>query len=180
SVGDSPKEIDRELAARYPGLKRYWSVADHSVLVPDGSIPLVVGTDEWMRRLATSSVIINNNNFPHYFRKAEGQIYIQTWHGTPLKKIGNDVPPGNLSLRYRNLMVKEAESEWDVMLAQSPWAARQLSSAFGYTGPIFHDGYPRNDYLSDVTRMEEARRRVFRQRAIDDGKIIVLYAPTWR
>ena len=180
SVGDSPKEIDRELAARYPGLKRYWSVADHSVLVPDGSIPLVVGTDEWMRRLATSSVIINNNNFPHYFRKAEGQIYIQTWHGTPLKKIGNDVPPGNLSLRYRNLMVKEAESEWDVMLAQSPWAARQLSSAFGYTGPIFHDGYPRNDYLSDVTRMDEARRRIFRQRAIDDGKNIVLYAPTWR
>lgn len=180
SVSDSPKEIDRELAARYPTLRRFWSVVDHSVRVPEGATPLVVGTDEWMHRLATSSVIINNNNFPHYFRKAEGQIYIQTWHGTPLKKIGNDVPPGNLSLRYRNLMVKEAESEWDVMLAQSPWAARQLSSAFGYTGPIFHDGYPRNDYLSDVTRMDEARRRIFRQRAIDDGKIIVLYAPTWR
>lgn len=180
SVSDSPKEIDRELAARYPTLRRFWSVVDHSVRVPEGATPLVVGTDEWMHRLATSSVIINNNNFPHYFRKSNGQFYIQAWHGTPLKKIGNDVPGANLSLRYRNLMVKEAENEWDLLLAQSPWAARQLSSAFGYSGPVFDGGYPRNDFLSDQTRLSEGRAKVLQDYGIDGMKTIVLYAPTWR
>lgn len=180
SVTDSPKEIDRVLASRFPELKRFWSVKDLSIEVPDGAVPLVAGTDEWMHRLATSAVIINNNNFPHYFRKAKDQKYIQTWHGTPLKKIGNDVPGASLSLRYRSLMAKESETEWDLMIAQSPWAARVLSSAFAFEGPIFTSGYPRNDVLADDSRMARNRSSVREMYRIGENQTVVLYAPTWR
>lgn len=180
SVTDSPKEIDRVVASRFPELKRYWSVRDLSIEVPEGAEPLVAGTDEWMHRLATSSVIINNNNFPHYFRKANGQKYVQAWHGTPLKKIGNDVPGASLSLRYRTLMVKEAETEWDLMLAQSPWAAEALSSAFAFEGPFFASGYPRNDALANETRMGKNRASVRDKYGLGENQVVVLYAPTWR
>lgn len=180
SVSDSPKEIDRVLASRFPDLERFWSVRDLSIEVPEGAKALVVGTDEWMHRLATSSVIINNNNFPHYFRKASGQKYIQAWHGTPLKKIGSDVPGTNLSLRYRALMAKEAETEWDLMLAQSPWAAKTLAAAFAYEGPVFDKGYPRNDLLANEIRMAEGKINVRAKYGIKEDTTVILYAPTWR
>lgn len=180
TVSGSPKEIDRAMAAVDPTVERIWSVRDYSVPVPDGARPVVVGTKEWMQCLATCEVLVNNNNFPHYFRKGSGQTYIQTWHGTPLKRIGNHVPGRNLSLRYRALMQKEAETEWDLLLAQSPWAADQLSEAFNYNGSMFAKGYPRNDALVDSSRVAAARDRVKSLYGIRADQTVVLYAPTWR
>lgn len=180
TVSGSPKEIDRAVANLYPEVERIWSVRDHSVPVPEGARGVVVGSEEWMRSLSTSEVLVNNNNFPHYFRKANGQKYIQTWHGTPLKRIGNHVPGANLSLRYRALMQKEAEHEWDLLLAQSSWAAERLADAFGYAGPVFAKGYPRNDSLSDPVRVKTARQLVREAHGIRCDQTVVLYAPTWR
>ncbi|WP_133066597.1 bifunctional glycosyltransferase/CDP-glycerol:glycerophosphate glycerophosphotransferase [Brevibacterium aurantiacum] len=180
SVSGSPKEIDRAVANSYPEVQRIWSVRDHSVPVPEGAHGVVVGSEEWMRSLSTSEVLVNNNNFPHYFRKADGQKYIQTWHGTPLKRIGNHVPGSNLSLRYRALMQKESEREWDLLLAQSSWAAEQLADAFDYQGPMFAKGYPRNDTLSDPIRVKTARECVRASYGVRNDQTLVLYAPTWR
>lgn len=180
TVSGSPKEIDRTVANLYPEVERIWSVRDYSVPVPEGARGVVVGSEEWMRSLSTSEVLVNNNNFPHYFRKARGQKYIQTWHGTPLKLIGNHVPGANLSLRYRALMQKEAEYEWDLLLAQSSWAAERLVDAFGYDGPVFAQGYPRNDSLRDPDRVKEARQFVREAHGIRCDQSVVLYAPTWR
>ncbi|WP_181276320.1 bifunctional glycosyltransferase/CDP-glycerol:glycerophosphate glycerophosphotransferase [Brevibacterium oceani] len=180
TVSGSPKEIDRVVALLAPKVQRVWSVRDNSVSVPEGARRVVVGSEEWLRHLATSEVLVNNNNFPHYFKKANRQRYIQTWHGTPLKRIGNDVPGANLSLRYRALMQKEAEHEWDLLLAQSPWAAERLAEAFAYEGPIFAQGYPRNDALNDPARVASARLQLNALYGISDAQTVVLYAPTWR
>lgn len=40
----------------------------------------------YVEALASCKYLINNVTFPQYFIKREGQIYINTWHGTPLKK----------------------------------------------------------------------------------------------
>ncbi|WP_193070086.1 bifunctional glycosyltransferase/CDP-glycerol:glycerophosphate glycerophosphotransferase [Brevibacterium aurantiacum] len=180
TVSGSPKEIDRAVASLHPEIQRIWSVRDHSVPVPEGARAVVVGSEAWMRCLSTSEVLVNNNNFPHYFRKTTGQKYIQTWHGTPLKRIGNHVPGANLSLRYRSLMQKEAEHEWDLLLAQSPWAAEQLSDAFGFSGKVFAKGYPRNDSLNDPGRIKDAQKQVRAAYGIREEQTVVLYAPTWR
>ena len=47
-----------------------------------------ITTYEYVRVLATSKYLINNSSFPVYFIKRPEQIYLQTWHGTPLKTLG--------------------------------------------------------------------------------------------
>lgn len=179
-ISDSPLAIDRELAARFPGWKRYWTVIDGNAEVPEGAIPVVLYSAEWFRALATSKYLVNNNNFPFFFRKHPEQVYLQTWHGTPLKRIGNDVPALNLTLSYRELMRKEAEEEWDYLIAQSPWASQQLASSFGYSGEVLNLGYPRNDPFVRGADDEAVRNRIRRNLGVDSSKTVVLYAPTWR
>ncbi len=179
TVSDSPKALDAIVANEAPQIKRYWSVRDGSIAVPDGAIPVVMYTEEWFRILSSARFLVNNNNFPHFFRKDPEQVYIQTWHGTPLKKIGNDVPPQNLSLVYRGLMKREAEKYWDFLLAQSDWASDVLKSSFGFPGEPLSLGYPRNDALFSSSAVE-VRNAVRRSLGITRNQSVVLYAPTWR
>lgn len=178
-VTDTPKRLDKYLAAHHPEIPRYWSVRDGSVAVPEGAIALTAYSKEWYEHLSRSRYLINNNNFPYYFRKDPDQVYIQTWHGTPLKRIGNHVPSGNLSLSYRQLMLREV-NYWDYLVAQSPWAAPILSDAFGFSGETIALGYPRNDSLLQGDVSEYRRCKVRRHLGIGDGQLTVLYAPTWR
>lgn len=178
-VSDTPKRLDAYLAEVRPDIPRYWSVRDGSVAVPDGAIAITMYSREWFEKLSTAKWLINNNNFPFFFRKAPEQRYLQTWHGTPLKRIGNHVPSANLSLSYRRLMLREAEY-WDGLVAQSPWAEPILADAFGFNGPMLTFGYPRNDALLLGELSEVRRIAVRRYLGIGDSQQAVLYAPTWR
>ncbi|WP_152364082.1 bifunctional glycosyltransferase/CDP-glycerol:glycerophosphate glycerophosphotransferase [Microlunatus speluncae] len=178
SVGDSVLALHQELLRRDLGLELFWTVDDHGVQAPPGGTPLLIHSREWMEVLAGARYLVNNNNFPFYFRKGQHQTYLQTWHGTPLKKIGNDVPAPNLSLSYRALMIREAGS-WDQLIAQNDFAAEALPRAFGYSGPVINTGYPRNDALLGA-EAEERRHAIRRLFAIPDAETAVLYAPTWR
>jgi CDP-glycerol glycerophosphotransferase len=132
----------------------------------------------WYDLLERATLLVNNNNWPWYFRKGEHQTYLQTWHGTPLKRIGNDVPGANLTITYRRLMQREAHS-WDYLLAQNEYSAEIFPSAFGYDGKVLVEGYPRNDSLVDGTA-EATRATVRRRLGLDDDVRVLLYAPTWR
>lgn len=178
-ISDSPKALDAVLAANRPDIERFWTVRDHTVAVPAGATPVLMYSQAWYEALATSQLLVNNNNFPTSFRKTKGQTYVQTWHGTPLKRVGNDVPAANLSLSYRKLMQREAEEYWDVLLAQGPWAGETLARAFGYTGQVLDQGYPRNDALL-APAAEDRREGVRRHFGISQDQLVVLYAPTWR
>lgn len=180
SISDSPRALDGQIAAELPELERFWTVANRSVAVPDGATPVLLHSPEWYELASSAKLLINNNNFVPTFRKAEGQVYVQTWHGTPLKKIGLDVPNKNLSLRYRQLIQREATEYWDLLLAQSPWAAETLSKAFAFDGPVIAEGYPRNDVLASTPLAQERRRLVREHLGIGDAQKAVLYAPTWR
>jgi CDP-glycerol glycerophosphotransferase len=121
-------------------------------------------------------VLVNNTNFPGYFRKRDGQLYIQTWHGTPLKRLGRDivdvVPTGS----YLKLMDREA-SYWDFLISPSGYCSEIFPSTFGYKGTILETGYPRNDILVNGLSKRDLVRRSL---GIADDQQVVLYAPTWR
>ncbi|WP_082723306.1 CDP-glycerol:glycerophosphate glycerophosphotransferase [Corynebacterium sp. DNF00584] len=178
SKGDSPAAFASAFAELKPEVNRYWTIKDGSVSAPDGCIPVVRYSEEWWNLLHSAGWLINNNNFPSQFRKQDGQTYIQTWHGTPLKKIGHHVPQENLSLGYRMLMERE-ERYWDFFLAQSEWAGKIMRDAFRYTGTVVSDGYPRNDGLVGETALE-CRAATREYLSITDEQTVVLYAPTWR
>lgn len=175
---DSPRRLLEEFQQRGSAWPMYWAVADFSVPVPAGTEAVLIGSRRWYQLLTESRILINNNNFPFYFRKRDGQVYIQTWHGTPLKKLGNDVARTNFSLSYWNLMWREA-AYWDALLAQNDYAAGVLANCFGFKGHVVTEGYPRNDSLTPE-RMERDRPAIRRRLGIPEGKTAILYAPTWR
>lgn len=175
---DSSLALFKEMRSRRPSMQFYWAVKDASVSVPLGAESVVVGSRRYIQILHTCELLVNNAHFPHYFRKDPRQKYVQVWHGTPLKKIGKDVPGASLSISYRELMRREAQY-WDVLLAQNDFAHEVLPNALGYKGIALNLGYPRNDAL--VTPAVDEVRRVVRSRlGIAPSERVVLYAPTWR
>ncbi len=158
SAGDSPLALHDELVRRDYPYRLIWEVVDGTAVVPDGAVTVVIGSREHLRALHTSRHLVANNNFPFYYSKHPDQKYLQTWHGTPLKKIGQHVPAPNLSLSYRDLMSREAKA-WDLLLAQNDFASTTLPEALEYDGEVLNLGYPRNDLLSTGSDADRARVR---------------------
>lgn len=178
NVSDSPLALSRELQHCRSALKQYWSVESLNIPVPEWTTPLLRYSARWYEVLASARLLVNNNNWPWFFTKRPYQTYLQTWHGTPLKQIGNDMPGANLSLTYRALMIREAEA-WDYLIAQNNHSAQIFPHAFGYNGSILQLGYPRNDSLVDETA-QPTRERVRTTLGLADDTRVLLYAPTWR
>jgi CDP-glycerol glycerophosphotransferase len=102
--------------------------------------------------------------------------YLQTWHGTPLKRVHSDVlwaPPGRLNRLDRDI------ARWDVLLSPNAASTPRLRQAFGYSAEVLESGYPRNDVLLSPDA-DARRRRVRADLGLDDGTVAVLYTPTWR
>ena len=177
-VSDSGLGIFNEMIRRGHDSPKYWSVKDASVPVPDGADRLIRFSKRWYEVLHTAGFVVNNAHFPFFYRKNAGQIYVQTWHGTPLKRIANDIPTSSLSLAYLSLMERESDY-WDFLLAQNEFASKTLPSAFDYDGKVLNLGYPRNDSL--VAKQSPARRQEVRASlGLRSDQKVVLYAPTWR
>lgn len=168
----NPRGIDAALAAAQPDIVRYWSVTDASVEVPEGALPVIEGSEEWWHARASARVLVVNDWLRKRYRARRGQAVLQTWHGTPLKRIALDrsgVKPRTAVATWRE------KSRWDVMLAQNPFSADIFRSAYAFHGPIWQEGYPRDDVL--VTGDTAAVRD---RLGIPGGARVVLYAPTWR
>jgi CDP-glycerol glycerophosphotransferase (TagB/SpsB family) len=182
SVGDSPGAIGRELLSRNGDLEVpldfAWVVDDCSVKVPEGTRAVPRRSAEWHRLLGHAHGYIANAGAPYWFTKASGQFHLQTWHGTPLKRIGEDRGPGDFSTwRHRRRIAAQAAG-WDAMVSPSPFCSRVFRSAFGFEGPMLEIGYPRNDVL--VNDRGARRAQVRRRLGLSDADRVVLYAPTWR
>lgn len=176
SANDNPRALFDAIRAECDDVPLYWSVRDRRVDVPEPGIPIVEGTADWHRALATCRVWINNNNFPYYIQKRPGQYYLQTWHGTPIKKLLWDIPRRRVPLTYRRLMRNEV-GQWDLLLAQSEAASRDLRTGLGYSGRTLITEYPRNLRLN---KSSDLRSSIRRRLGIDDNERVILYVPTWR
>ena len=108
------------------------------------------------------------------FARRQGQIVLQTWHGTPLKRLALHRP----GFEPRRMAAVARESRrWNVLLAQNPYAARILGKAYAFLSrPVWVEGYPRNDILTNGDDGSDARWAL----GIRPDERVVLYAPTWR
>jgi CDP-glycerol glycerophosphotransferase len=182
-AGDSPAAMARELHVRHragDGPEPVYSINDRSVLVPDGIRSVVRFSEEWFELLARARYLVTNDNWPFFFEKAADQAYMQTWHGTPLKRIAKDItdPQSGLSVLYMKTMDAEARA-WDRLISPSPYCSEILPRAFGFEGEVLESGYPRNDVLA-VDDRDEARATIRRRLDIADDQRVLLYTPTWR
>ena len=178
AAGDNPGALCAELARR-GGPELVVSVIDRSIPVPDGARAVIRFSREYYELLGRARYLIVNASLPYFFRKREGQLYFQTWHGTPLKRIAHDRPHLDFNNWHHRRQLLIARDGWDYLLSQSEFCTRSLTSAFRYDGPVLEVGYPRNDVLSSPDA-DELRRRTRAHFGIGDDQQLVLYAPTWR
>jgi CDP-glycerol glycerophosphotransferase len=136
----------------------------------------------YFRALATSEYLINNATFPSEFSKRPGQVYVNTWHGTPLKRMGYHMPAGahDSANTLRNFVAA------DFLLAANPFMAEQMyESAYklsnAFRGLIIEEGYPRIDRQRlQSDQFIAVRARLERAGVPLRGRDVVLYAPTWK
>ena len=178
--GDNPGALCAELLGRTgEDLDLVFSVIDRSVVVPEGARSVVRFSREYFELLGRARYLMVNASLPYFFRKREGQVYFQTWHGTPLKQIAHDRPHLDFFNWHHRRQLLLARDGWDYLLSQSAFCTTSLSTAFRYSGPVMEVGYPRNDVL--VAPGADAVRRATRRRlGLSETARVVLYAPTWR
>lgn len=135
-------------------------------------------SDDYWRELSTAGHVINNATFPPAFGKREGQVYVNTWHGTPLKLMGFDMPDGaaDSANTLRNLLMA------DYLLAANPFMAQAMyDDAYRlrnvYRGALVEVGYPRIDHQFE---RGDVRARLAEAGIAVGEAPIVLFAPTWR
>ncbi|MFR3835691.1 MAG: CDP-glycerol glycerophosphotransferase family protein [Eubacterium sp.] len=109
----------------------------------------------YYRALAKAKYWIFNSNPRMFLKPKADQIFVQTWHGTPLKKIGLDVEKQGNALtnksQMKNIYVEESK-KITYMISPSKYCTDKFISAFNMKNVskennVLTTGYPRNDYL---------------------------------
>ncbi|MGW5093323.1 bifunctional glycosyltransferase/CDP-glycerol:glycerophosphate glycerophosphotransferase [Streptomyces nodosus] len=175
---DSPRAMHEELLRRGSDLTFLWAVRDGQVVLPPTADRVRMWGREWFEALATSRYIVTNGHLPEWAERRPGQVVVQTWHGTMLKKIGHDIETLYFDREYQNRLALEAKN-WSLLVSSNRFSTPILKRAFSYDGEILEAGYPRNDYLYSPDR-DKIAEKVRKTLGIPDGKKVVLYAPTWR
>lgn len=177
---DSQLALHEELRRRGTGLRLLWGVRDHSVVLPDGAEPLLIGSREWYAAMASSRYLCHNIDMERWFRKRPHQRYLQTFHGYPFKSMG-----ASLWRAYgRGELVIEQESRrrtdaWDAIVVPEEFCVELYRREYGYGGPALVTGYPRDDALV-LTDPVPTRAEVLARLGVPTDTTVVLYAPTWR
>lgn len=174
---DNPRAIYEALAASGRPITHTWEADPlHRDGFPAGVDTVAAGSRDLVAALEEADVVVSNTHLDFEWKKAPGAVYLQTWHGTPLKRIHFDVrwaPEGRLERLTHDIR------RWDALLSPNHASTPRLRGAFGYTGEIAEFGYPRNDVLTGP-RGDVIRHRVRRDLGIADSTTVVLYTPTWR
>jgi CDP-glycerol glycerophosphotransferase len=194
SYSCSPKALYGHMLGdpRFDGCEFVWAFQDtdaHAYLSDRPRTSLVkFGTDDYLRALRASKCWVMNSRVYEYVRPTPDQIYVQCWHGTPLKKLGFDL--GFSGSRMNDV----SEFRWKYgldakkfryIVSPSPFATGAFISAFdlvnlGRADAVAEIGYPRNDALHLPSDGDVAAARARIGLAPDDTRRVILYAPTFR
>lgn len=140
------------------------------------------GSFGYFRALAIAGFLVNNATFPPEFGKRSGQQYLNTWHGTPLKRMGYDIDAS--ATRVANVIRNFLSA--DFLLSTGPFMTEHLyakahSLSQVYRGRVIEEGYPRVDrQLLDATGGAATRAKLEDGGVIVGDRQVILYAPTWR
>jgi CDP-glycerol glycerophosphotransferase len=178
---DNPRAISEELHRRGSDLKHVW-VLDPARAgeVPDWVVPVAPGSIRHLNILGRARYLVANRTVPGFHRKRRGTTFLQTWHGTPLKKIDFETRDvSSREVRQARRTLEQNVPNWDLLLSPNHFSTPLLREAFGYSGEVLETGYPRNDLLL-APEAGEVRARTRARLGIADGRVVVLYAPTFR
>lgn len=134
-----------------------------------------IHTLKYYKILARVKFIFTDTSVSTIYTKREEQVLVNTWHGTPLKKMGRDVP-------YRLYDCWNVQKNFiicDYLLYPNRFMQEAMLNAYGIrnitNAKVLNAGYPRNSIFYN-----EERRKQIRKEEQLEGKQISVYMPTWR
>lgn len=187
----SPKAIYEKMISM-PEFKDYnfiWAFKEpkkHEILEDQRTKIIVSQSKEYYKYCAIAKYWIVNSIMPEYVTKKKGQLYVQCWHGTPLKKLRYDIEVNGAVLNTIEEIRKRNDIDakrFDYFLSPSKYCTEKFTSAFnlkalGKENIIIEEGYPRNDFLFNKTEADIIS--IKNKLGIPLDKKVIFYLPTFR
>ena len=151
--------VDKRRVDEFKTKLSFYGLSDCKLLINDSK--------EYVKMLATAKFLFTDTSFPIYFTKRKEQVYLNTWHGTPLKTLGIQVEKEfyNISNLQRNFMMA------DYLTYPSKFMMQRMLEDYCINcieNKVLMCGYPRNTaFLNDTD-------------ICNNGKQKIAYMPTWR
>lgn len=192
SYACSPKAVYERMLRdeRYQDYRFIWSVhqVNQFAFLKNNPRTVVVKkfSQQYYEYCARAKYWVNNATLNDALVPRKEQVVIQTWHGTPLKRLGCDIENGEdaqYTKGQNQKRYKEHIRKLDYFLSPSAFASEKFCSAFcmkeaGKEHIIRETGYPRNDFLYRYTEDDVAE--IKDRLGVPEGKKVILYTPTWR
>lgn len=188
---DNPRSLYEYMIKqdRFKDYRFIWAIKNHKQKKIDiaGAKVIEYFSIPYFYYLARSHYWVVNCKLPMYVLKKKNQVYLQTWHGTPLKKLAYDIEVPEGTTFYRSGMTEDMMHEtyrqdvekYNYMISPSAFTTEVFQSAFRINKErLIETGYPRNDLLSNYS-LEDVLQ-IKKQLGIPLDKKVLLYAPTWR
>lgn len=180
----NPRAIYEYLLDHHPRYRMYWSVDKKKTDYFEAHrIPYIRRFSlKWLFTMASARFWITNSRMPLWLPKPKHTRYVQTWHGTPLKKLAGDMEevyiPGTNTIKYKRNFFRES-GKWNFLISPNAYASAIFRRAFLFGKTMVESGYPRNDYLyknNNPSMIKQLKQKY----DIPLDKKVLLYAPTWR
>ncbi|MFJ8540501.1 CDP-glycerol glycerophosphotransferase family protein [Streptomyces sp. NPDC093586] len=183
---DSPRAIYEEMRRQGLKFEAIWSYQGNPKDFPKDVTLVRRWSLPYLKALAQAEFWVDNQGFPLKLVKRPETTYIQTWHGSALKRMGFDLAEFKAMTRAQQQFQQDALDRFDRFLIRSEHDVRTLAKAFRLQEKtLLRVGYPRNDSLVRTRRQElaEGRRKpspLAAELGIPEDKTVLLYAPTFR
>lgn len=170
---DSPKVL-YDYMIDHPSFKDYefiWAFTDPDLFeIPKGK-KISINSLKYFWVAINSGIWISNVSIERGLRfKTSENYYINTWHGTPLKKICSEANSSSIDIDPKGM---------DLMCCQSEFDKKIFSRLFDiHEDNILMVDLPRNDSLLKY-RVDDCIR-IKQSLGIELSKKVILYAPTFR
>lgn len=175
-LDDSPKAIyDAMLKdSRFDNYKLYWGVMNPKQYSVQRGELITIDTIGFYKKLLSSQVWITNSSVNRGLPfQVDGVLYINTWHGIPIKCVGADTPEHTKAFGLK-------KDSTNYYYASSDFDNQIYHNAFSWPKEkILNYGLPRNDELY-LMKGKEKQIEMKIKLGIGTNKKVILYAPTFR
>ena len=170
---DSPRCIYENMLKqpRFKAFHFYWALErPDDADIPGNCVKLKADSLRYFLTALKCKYWITCVNIERSLRiKTKKNIYLNTWHGIPIKTVGNEAAGRkDYDFSYVDFFCISGTFEKEVYRRSFCVNENQLLKT----------GMPRNDFLYHVC--EEQIRRIKRKLGLPLEKKVILYAPTWR
>ena len=153
---------------RFEGYRFIWFIKKHKqkqITIPGAEVKEYFSFS-YFYYMSKAKYWIINCKMPDYIAKKEEQVYLQTWHGTPLKRLAHDIEAAEDMTFYRSAVsFAQMTQSYDIdvarynyMISPNRFCTEVFQSAFRIQRErLIETGYPRNDFICNTTKEEMER-----------------------